>query len=239
MKTNPEIVGPGAQDFDPAIVKEILDKFGRDDRYTKDARANLTLAQLRAGLSPRENGVIERLMSLKPRELGFLGPFVSIEDPPKDLVQLPKQVFHRDGEESAIKNQYLPRGVWQEFIKLKTAMKKDIGSDLMVESGYRSPAHQALVFLTYLEKFKFDIKYVASGVALPGHSQHGDPVNTAMDVINQDGVPDDEQPHLFAKTKEYAWLLKNAEGFSFYQSYPENNQWGVRFEPWHWQYRPE
>ena len=120
---------------------------------------------------------------------------------------------------------------------MQSAVKQAINSRLMVESGYRSPAHQAITFLTYLEKFAFDIKYVASGVALPGYSQHGDPINTAIDVINQGGIPTDEEPELFAHTPEYQWLLDRAADFDFHLSYPKRNEFGVKFEPWHWQYR--
>jgi len=106
----------------------------------------------------------------------------------------------------------------------------------MVESGYRSPANQAVTFLTYLEMNAFNVRYTASRVALPGYSQHGDPVYTVMDLINQDGVPADEHPELFAETKEYRWLLENAAEFGFSLSYPEGNPDGVMFEPWHWRF---
>ena len=55
---------------------------------------------------------------------------------------------------------------------MKTSIGSETDRDLLIESGYRSPAHQAIVFITYL-------------------------------------------------------------------SYPRGNKDGVKFEPWHWQYRAE
>jgi len=236
MKSASKGKTPAEWQFDRQALASILDKMGRDDRSTKRSLATLSFDELYQTLNQDEITVIKQLLALEPKALGFLGPFVSLESPPQDLVELKNQVYKRDGKTVTIANQHLPKTVWQAFAKMQQAIKEDIGSRLMVESGYRSPAHQAIVFLTYLEKFDFNIKKVAVGVALPGYSQHGDPVNTAMDVINQDGVPTDEEPHLFAETKEYEWLLKNAERFNFHLSYPKDNPHGVKFEPWHWQY---
>lgn len=224
------------QELDKNLITSILAKTGKDDRYTTKSLAALTFEQLYSQLKLEETKTIKQLLSISPKALGFLGPFVSLEAPPADLVPLNSQVFVRDGQEKTIANQYLPLQVLTAFQKMQKAIKDDLGSRLMVESGYRSPACQAITFLTYLEKNDFDIKYVARGVALPGYSQHGDPVNTAMDVVNQDGIPTDEEPQLFANTKEYRWLIENAEQFDFQLSYPEGNEFGVKYEPWHWRY---
>jgi hypothetical protein len=223
--------------FNKKIVASILDKVGRDDRYTKRSLAKLSFEQLYSQLIPEEAQVIKQLLRLKPTELGFMGPFITLDGPPRNLVGLENQALRRAGKSITISNQYLPRYPWRAFSQMQKAINDDIGSRLMVESGYRSPAHQAITFLTYLEKFSFDLKAVATGVALPGYSQHGDPINTAVDVINQNGIPTDEEPELFAETREYRWLLENAERFNFYLSYPKANKLGVKFEPWHWQFR--
>ncbi len=230
---------PHNEVFDKELVHDILDITGRDDRYTNQSMATLSFSQLYFKLNTPEVAVIRQLLGLKPEKLGFLGPFVSLEGLPKNLVELKNQTFERDGQKVVLGNQYLPEPVHQAFSKLQRAIEQEIGSRLLVESGYRSPAHQAIVFLTYLEKSDFDIRYVASGVALPGYSQHGDPVHTALDVINQDGIPTDEEPELFAQKKEYDWLMENAGKFGFHLSYPRENEFGVKFEPWHWRYNPE
>ena len=82
----------------------------------------------------------------------------------------------------------------------------------------------------------FDLKRTAKGVALPGYSQHGDPIHTAFDVLNHEGLPTDEEQQKFAMTKEFKWLIKNAGQFGFTLSYPMGNSDGAIFEPWHWRY---
>lgn len=223
--------------FNHELVKTILDKMGRDDRHTEKSLATLTFKQLYALITTKEAKIIRQLLVLKPKGLGFLGPFVSMDEPPSNLISIKDQKYIRDEEEKIIVNQYLPAEALRVFQQLADALRKDIGSTLMVESGYRSPACQAITFLTYLEMNNFNIKMTTTRVALPGYSQHGDPYNTAVDVINQDGIPTDENPLEFEKTKEYNWLSKNAQRFNFYLSYPRDNNQGVKFEPWHWRYR--
>lgn len=227
-----------AIDLDRLLVKTILAKFGRDDRNSNHSLAKLSFQELFAKLSPEEVALVKILLDISPPRLGFLGPFITMDEPPDNLVEITGQRYCREGKEIAIGTRHLPGSVWQAFSKMQSALNRDLGSSLMIESGYRSPAHQAIVFLTYLELFNFDLKYVASGVALPGYSQHGDPINTAIDVINQDGVPTDQEPELFANTEEYRWLTINAARFGFVLSYPKDNEWGVKFEPWHWQFNP-
>jgi LAS superfamily LD-carboxypeptidase LdcB len=41
----------------------------------------------------------------------------------------------------------------------------------------------------------------------------------------------------FRDTVEYAWPRQHGDEFSFYESWPEGNKYGMRAEPWHWQYR--
>jgi len=229
---------PAKQVLQPEVVKIILDKVGRDDRYTKTSLSGLTFEKLYEKLEPNEVELLKALLSIEPIPLGFKGPFVTMEDPPAELVAIENQSYRRGGKEKVIANQYASKPVLEAFLKMKQAIHDEIGSNLLIESGYRSPAHQALVFLTYLELSNFDIRYVASGVALPGYSQHGDPMNTALDVLNQDGIPTDEEPELFENTKEYVWLSQNAERFNFSLSYPRDNPFGVKFEPWHWRYTP-
>jgi len=222
--------------MNPALVKSILDKMGRDDRYHKTDLAALTFDKLYGQLNEAETNVIKELLGIEPASLGFKGPFVTLDDAPDNLVTIENQSYTKNGQTYNIQPQHLPAQAWEAFKEMKSAIKAAIGSDLLVESGYRSPAHQAIVFLTYLELSKFNINYVASGVALPGYSQHGDPERTASDVLNQDGIPTDDDPALFEKTKEYDWLLANAGRFGFELSYPPGNPDGINVEPWHWRY---
>jgi hypothetical protein len=43
-------------------------------------------------------------------------------------------------------------------------------------------------------------------------------------------------PEDFKETAEYAWLRQQANAFAFHESWLEGNDYGMRAEPWHWQY---
>ncbi len=235
-----ELPNPTPETFtNPAAqekIRSILDKTGRENRTTKIS-PTISLENLYAKLDGAEAGLVRQLLTLDPLMLGFRGPFVSMEEVPNNLVGIEGQQYTHQGEVITIRKQYLPEPAWEAFQGMAAAIHRDMGSLLMVESGYRSPAAQAVTFLTFLEMNSFDIRQTAKGVALPGYSQHGDPRRTAVDVINQDGVPDDDRPEEFEHTQEYYWLRQHAGEHHFHLSYPNADNDGIKFEPWHWQYR--
>ena len=72
---------------------------------------------------------------------------------------------------------------------------------------------------------------------MPGYSEHGNPVNNAIDFTNEVGIngfSGNQTAKHFELLTEFEWKLKNANQFNFYLSYPKNNPYGVAFEPWHW-----
>jgi LAS superfamily LD-carboxypeptidase LdcB len=81
-------------------------------------------------------------------------------------------------------------------------------------------------------------KYVPRHASPPAYSQHTIASKAAIDFKNVDGSPSDTDPGDFAYTAEYAWLREHAVQFQFYESWPPGNEFGMRAEPWHWQYRP-
>lgn len=117
-------------------------------------------------------------------------------------------------------------------------MEVDIGRKLFVDSGYRSPGRQAYLFFYYLAtSSNYSLKENAKWIAMPGYSEHGHPVNNAIDFTSIDGIngfSDGQTASDFTALPEYKWMLENANDFNFYLSYPENNSFGVAFEPWHW-----
>ena len=82
------------------------------------------------------------------------------------------------------------------------------GVDLVVVSGFRSDAEQAVLFARHP-----DPKWVAP----PGRSRHRDA--TELDLNMHDGAGG-----------AYAWLSRNGSRFGFVQRYS--------WEPWHWGYLP-
>lgn len=192
---------------------------------------------LYALLTKPEQAVIKKLLKLKPLDYGFMGEFLGISDVPSDLVRISGQKYIDIDEEKIIGTQFLPKTVFSAYTKLNSAMKADIGEQVLVNSGYRSPAYQIVVFLEILKKNDYDVAETASRVALPGYSQHGYPSAQAMDVMPTripPGYADDLVS--FAHTPQYKWLKDNASRFGFVESYPNGNKLGVIYEPWHWQY---
>lgn len=222
--------------MDPRSVRSILGKFGRDANGGGELSSVLTFKELYGRLSLSETQLIKDFLKTDPKSLGFKGPFVSLAEAPENLAEIGGQYYFEAGKRTAIPVQYLPPAAHKAFQKLAAAMKREIGRGIMIDSGYRSPACQTLVFLSWYERDNYDLHEVARGVALPGYSQHGDPLNTAIDVINIDGLPKSTEAQKFADTVEYGWLTKNAARFGYGLSYPEGNPWGIKFEPWHWRY---
>jgi len=188
-------------------------------------------------LNKTELSLLKKFLKMNPMDYGFKGEKYGVTQVPKGVIILKNQTYSHKGKSKVLSAQYLPTKAYNAYQKLNQAILEDINKNLLIESGYRSPANQMIVFYWYLNFYKFDFGKTAKRVALPGYSQHGYPKEQAMDFMTEGGIPTDERPYDFAKTKEYKWLLKNAKKYKFYQSYPRNNKLGVMFEPWHWQYK--
>lgn len=199
----------------------------------------MSFDDLYALLTKSEAVVIKKLLKLKPLDYGFKGEFLGISDVPNDLVRISDQKYVDIDEEKIIGTQFLPKSVFDAYTELNRAMKADIDEQVLVNSGYRSPSYQIVVFLEILKKNEYDVAETASRVALPGYSQHGYPQAQAMDVMPTripKGYAEDLES--FTHTPQYKWLKTNAARFGFVESYPKGNDLGVIYEPWHWQYVP-
>jgi D-alanyl-D-alanine carboxypeptidase len=173
--------------------------------------------------------------------MGFEGDFLGLEEPSANLAVITGQtiiVHTTDGEtkEHVVPTKYLPDPAYQDFLRLNDAIERQIGRRLLIASGYRSPAYQAVVFLGSAIHHNFDLAVTGRLVALPGYSQHGLASSPAIDVSATE-VDENVLDIEFAKSEEYTWLMQHASEFNYYLSYPEGNADGVSFEPWHWQWR--
>jgi len=184
-----------------------------------------------------EKMVVSRIFAIPPGELGFKGPFQTLEKP-GSLVKIPPTKIKPNGQEKTISSQYCPDASYQDYLRMMAAMQQDLGRQLFINSGYRSPGMQAHLFLYYLARnHHYSLQDTARWVAFPGYSEHGAPVNNALDFINPDGISGEEPgqtPEDFEKLAEYRWLLAHAREYNFHLSYPRGNQLGISFEPWHW-----
>ncbi|MFA5168181.1 MAG: M15 family metallopeptidase [Candidatus Omnitrophota bacterium] len=197
---------------------------------------SLTFKELESPLDSGEKRFLRSFRNLKAEEVGVKIPFRGLSQGEKDLVRLAGQKIKIKGKEKEIPPQFLSPQVYQSYQFMMSAMERDIGKRLFVESGYRSSAHQLYLFIYYLSNHDYSIRETAKWVALPGYSEHGDPEHLAIDFINADGINGEYNIPEFEGLPEYQWLLKNAGRFGFVLSYPKNVPVGITYEPWHWRY---
>jgi hypothetical protein len=190
-------------------------------------------------LDEEERRFAERIFAVDPKTLGFNGEFCGRERP-EDLVAVPSVTLPLGEGTYETDTQFVPKPAYEGFKKMAAAMKEEIGSTIYVDSAYRGPGRQAyLFFYELVEHCDYSLRENARWIAMPGYSQHGDPVRTAIDVVNERGISGEgpgQKPEDFEREPEYRWLLENARRFNFELSYPRDNKDGVAFEPWHWRW---
>lgn len=218
------------------IILENIDKKFRFLKHNlKDNQLVITpLNKVLNYFNPQEKRVLKEILKLKPT---YKAEFISYDVSEIKFKIFRNEVYFYKGKKIKLYPRYLPEVVANHFLKMRKCMKKEIKKKIVLASGYRSAGYQLLIFVQELVKNNFNLKKVLRKVALPGYSEHNDPRNTAIDLITEEGIPQDEkETKIFVETKEYRWLLKNAQKFKFYQSYPLNNPFFI-FEPWHWRFK--
>jgi len=196
----------------------------------------LSWEQLYEPLLPSQQAFLDEFRLLKAASLGATSHYFGELTTDAGLTPVGPQTVMRDGAPVTLDPQYLPRNVLEAYQRMMDAMVADLGTRLLVESGYRSPAYQLYLFLFYLPKHDHSITETNRFVALPGHSEHGYPPRQAIDFINEAGINGEDDPGAFEALPEYRWLEEHAAAFSFALSYPRDNPLGTAFEPWHWHY---
>lgn len=225
---------------DKAQINSIIDKIDKAKREN-DTISLIDLDYLRTTLNPVEFSIVEKVFAINPETYGFKGPYLGLETVPDfdSFIKVDKQPYSYKGENKYTNVQHIPRHVYFAYRSMADAMSSELGRPLIIESGYRSSAYQVIVFLDVLKSYNFDLQKTAQRVAVPGYSEHGLSTSLAIDFQNIDGLPSEDSPTGFETTQEYDWLIKNAHKFGFFLSYPKDNRYGVKFEPWHWRYMPD
>ena len=206
-----------------------------DARKEADTAALLTWDELYAPLDASQRAFLDGFRTLRGKHLGATSHYFG-EDAKADIVAVDAQSFRKDGVDTPIDRQYLPKETLDAYTRMMDAMQRDLGRRLLVESGYRAPAYQLYLFLFYMPKHGYSIRETNRFVALPGHSEHGFAPKQAIDFINTDGVNGEDHPEEFEALPEYAWLSQHASEYGFALSYPRNNADNTTFEPWHWRH---
>ncbi len=142
-----------------------------------------------------------------------------LKDPHLDvssLAQIPVK-YTKDQTKLYIRKETLPH-----LVALLEKAEAD-GLLIQVQSAYRSAAYQKKIFERMMAKGRtFDdiVRYVAP----PGYSEHM--LGNAVDFYPSNWR--------FAETPQHAWLLKNANDFGFFNTYPQYNTLHMPWEAWHW-----
>ena len=118
------------------------------------------------------------------------------------------------------------------LLEMTAAARLD-GIWLVPASGFRTITEQRAIFNAQIER-QGSPEAAAKVSAPPGYSEH----HTGFAVDLADGsLPQTQDINdSFADTAAYQWLLANAANYGFELSFPENNDQGLSFEPWHWRY---
>ncbi|SEO57961.1 M15 family metallopeptidase [Aquisalimonas asiatica] len=116
------------------------------------------------------------------------------------------------------------------WLRMQAAARMD-GVELFPASTFRSVYQQTTLLSRRLDNGQA-IADILRTSAAPGFSEHH--TGDAIDIATPGGPGLTRE---FAETDAFEWLEAHAEAFCFALSYPEDNDNGLIFEPWHWMYQ--
>ncbi len=194
----------------------------------------LELYGLKSGLAWKEKLLLGKILRLKPADLGARTPAQSLEEIKPVYKEIKNQPVKQNGKPLEFLAPLVSLPTYEPYEKMMTAMEKDLGKRLYIESGHRSRGYHLYNFLKYLREHKYSLRETGKLNALPGYSEHNLWYDHAIDLISAEGV--DGEPHVedYENLPEHQWMLKHAGEYGFALSYPRNNPIGISFEPWHW-----
>ena len=207
------------------IFKKTLARFSRLQKYIGYGNFNvigwdqsLRFArnyQQIGKFSRAELEFIEKLFAIDANTLGFYGD--------KVVSRLSSSIIKKDIRKIPGTGHYLFRGdAFDTYLRIR----KDIGDSVVLTSGIRSVVKQIYLFLNKAAEVDGNLSLASFSLAPPGHSYHavGD-----FDVGKRNfGAKNFTEE--FAQTDEFKRL--SDLGYLVIR-YPQNNSFGVRYEPWH------
>lgn len=190
--------------------------FGNFNVLSFDDAIKYSKASPRIGeFTAAELDFMDRLFSYDSSRLGFFGEKVIskqtnvIHD--KDIIKMPGT------------GHYVFRGHSEEFYK---KLRSEVGESLVLTSGVRNIFKQYQLFLAKTVQANGNLSRASRSLAPPGHSYHaiGD-----FDVGQMGGGYSNFTAE-FAETDEF----KRLQDLGYVQiRYTADNNFGVRYEPWH------
>ena len=114
--------------------------------------------------------------------------------------------------------------------KMKAAAHAD-GTGLQIVSAFRSFDRQVDIIRRKIEAGQ-TVEEILSVSAPPGYSEHHTGCAVDIGTLGCDSLEE-----VFEQSQAFTWLTENAALYSFFMSFPRDNAYGYRHEPWHWAYR--
>ena len=138
----------------------------------------------------------------------------------------PDNLVKIDGKYASEDDMKLNKEAYNAFISLNNDATK-AGMGLVINSAYRSYQDQQDISDLYLKSYGQN--YVDKFVAKPGFSEHQ--TGLCFDIGSTTS-------NVFAKSKEYEWMINNAYKYGFVQRFtPEfEDITGFKAESWHFRY---
>ena len=167
------------------------------------------------GFEANELAFIEKIFSMNVATIGFYGD--------KVVNQLSSTIPKKDIQKVPGTGHFLYKG---EALNTYKRIRQDIGNTVVLTSGIRSVVKQIYLFLNKAIEVGGNLSLASYSLAPPGHSYHavGD-FDVGKVGFGRRNFTDD-----FSTTDEF----KRLSEFGYFDiRYPQNNPYGVRYEPWH------
>ncbi len=162
-----------------------------------------------------ELNYIEKIFYTQASEYGFYGKKVTH--------QLSDRIVKSETVKVPYTGHYLYKG---EPYALYERLRREVGPSIVLTSGVRSVVKQLDLFLYKASKLEGNLSLASHSLAPPGYSFHG----VSDFDVGKVGFGYKNFTESFSHTREYHSLQKL--GYISIR-YPQDNPFGVRFEPWH------
>jgi len=113
---------------------------------------------------------------------------------------------------------------------MKAAAHAD-GVGLQIVSAFRSLDRQVDIIRRKIDAGQ-TVEEILSVSAPPGYSEHHTGCAVDIGTLGFDSLEE-----VFEQSRAFAWLTEKATLYRFFMSFPRDNAFGYRHEPWHWAYR--
>lgn len=166
-------------------------------------------------LTKQELRFLEEVFFFPAEKYGFFGKKlqtnITAKIPNREIVKIP------------FSGHYLYRDVSYPIYQ---RIKKDVGRSIILTSGIRSVVKQFHLFFAKTIKSEYNLSQASRSLAPPGYSYH----SVGDFDVGKKGLGTFNFTDKFSQTDEYRKLIDL--GYIDIR-YPDDNPFGVRFEPWH------